>query len=115
MPLVNPAAVNPPPPLAREVVPVPELGDDAQVLVAELSLAARLEFEDALRSHGKRASTHALVPRLLALSVLGDGDAPLFNAEQWEAWGARHRDRSVQLFNVAMRLSGMNAGDAEKN
>jgi hypothetical protein len=113
MPLVKPAAVSPPQFLAREVVPVPELGEDAEVLVVELSLAGRLEFEDALRT--PRASTHDLVPRLLALSVLGEADVPLFSVEQWQAWGARHRDRSVQLFNVAMRVSGLNAADAEKN
>ena len=122
------------PDLQRETVPVPSLG--GEVIVTELSLSDRLDFEQVLREdfdpqaeatgvspagqkpRGKgasRRSVHAMVPQLLAITVLDAQDRPLFTAKEWQAFGARNRDAAIELFNVAMRLSGFNGDDSAKN
>lgn len=115
MAVISREAVAAPAELAREVVPVEALGGD--VIVTELSLDQRLDFEDAVRRvHAKPGATqHALVPHLLARAVVLDDGAPLYTLQQWQTWGARHKAASLQLFLTAMRLSGLDAGEAEKN
>jgi hypothetical protein len=119
--------------LKRETVPVPALGGD--VVITELSLEDRLEFDKHLREAStveatpgasppsarakpktekvSRRSVYVHVPQLLAMTVLADDDAPLFTIEQWRAFGARNKSVAIQLFNVSMALSGL--GDAAKN
>lgn len=113
MGLLKRSSVAAPPPLAREVVQVPALGGD--VVVVELSLQARLDFERVLRDHRGVADVHAMVPHLLAATVRIDGDEPLYSVEQWQAFGARHSAVAIELFNAAMRLSGFNGEDETKN
>ncbi len=101
--------------LAREVVAVAALGGD--VLVCELGLEARLEFDEALRKQGgdgKQSNVYAMVPLLLAASVSDADELPLYTVDQWRKFGARNRIQAIELFNVAMRLSGFDGG-AEKN
>lgn len=133
MALLNPAAVSEQPELRREVVAVPALGGD--VLVVELTLTGRLDFEKVLRDdfeseaqpaaspsevkaadeRPSRRSVHAIVPHLLAATVLGAGDAPLMGLAQWQRFGARHKSVAIQLANVAFRLNGFDADDNAKN
>lgn len=112
-------------PLASELVAVQALG--GSVLVRELSLEARLDFERALRARKPAAAVaeqdaadevadvHAMVPHLLAVTVLLDDGAPLYSVQEWRAFGARNIEAAVGLFNTAMRLSGFNADENQKN
>lgn len=133
MALLSPAAVSEQPPLNREVVSVPALGGD--VVVVELTLTGRLDFEKLLRDdfesepqpvaspsevkvaaeRPSRRSIHAIVPHLLAATVLGEGDAPLMGLPQWQRFGARNKSVAIQLANVAFRLNGFDADDNAKN
>lgn len=103
------------PVLRREIVTVDALKGD--VAVTELSLTDRLEFEVAVRDSksAKRSLARALMPQLLALSVLAEDDEPVFSEKEWQAFGARHRDVTIQLFNTAFRLSGFDGPDNAKN
>lgn len=128
MALIQRAAVPTVADLHRETVTVSALGGD--VLVSELSLEDRLEFEELLREDSRtkaekagtkadkpatKARTMLMVPHLLARTVLAADGEPLFTVEQWRAWGARNRDAAIELFNTAMRVSGFNGDDAKKN
>ncbi len=115
MALIDRAAVQAPATTARELVPVASLG--GEVIVTELLLDARLDFEHAMRQIKAQGDgrLHAIVPHLLALAVVLEDDRPLYSVAEWRAWGARHQAESVELFLVAMRLSGLNADDAAKN
>ena len=124
MAILNRGAIPAPPDLAREVVAVPSLGGD--VVVVELMLEDRIEFENTMLKHRNARSVFTIVPHLLALSVMveddkpGEGDeppvdVPLYSVKGWRTWGARHRDEAVDLFNRAMKLSGFDADDNAKN
>jgi hypothetical protein len=136
MALVNRSAVAGQLELRREVVSVPALGGD--VIVTEMTLTDRLDFDQVLRGDFKaeaepgeppsspaeatpkaarspRRSVHAMVPQLLACTVLGDGDEPLLSVDEWQAFGARNRSVAIQLANVAFRLNGFDGGANEKN
>jgi len=115
MALVKRSELSVPLELAREVIRVEALGGEVAVL--ELDLGARLEFESALAASRKsgKSLVSAMVPQLLALCVVGDDGEPLFTVKQWQAFGARHRDTAIELFNAAMRLSGFDAEANAKN
>lgn len=103
------------PELRREIVAVEALGGD--VAVVELGLAERLDFEKTLASAklSKRSVTNALMGQMLASCVLDAEDEPIYDAKEWQAWGARNRNAAVQLFNVAFRLSGFDGNENSKN
>lgn len=54
-----------------------------------------------------------LMPMGLHLCVLAADDRPVYTAAQWGIWAARHPSESMQLWELAMRLSGHDI-DAEK-
>jgi hypothetical protein len=116
MGLIKRGDIAPPAELAREVVAVAALG--GEVVVVELDLSARLEFEAALAEQ-RQADPGKLVwlmlPRLLALCVRDADDQPLFTVDEWRRFGARHRGAAVDLFNAGMRLSGLDAAESAKN
>lgn len=56
---------------------------------------------------------HGRVARILSQCVMYGDRTPLFTAEQWDAFGARHYEDTLMLFQAAHRLSGL--GDPEKN
>ncbi len=96
------------PSLPKEAVEVPELG--GEVIVAGLPLSKRLEL-----SAGQRRGDWLNVSRLLEACVLDPDGVPLMSVAEWEAFGAAHFDAALRLVQVAQRLSGLDAGDAEKN
>lgn len=104
-----------PPELRREIVPVAALGGDVAVL--EMGLGDRLDFEEVMRNAkgSKRSLTSVLLPQLLAVCVRDAEDEPLFDVKQWRAWGARNRDATIELFNVAFRLCGFDGNENAKN
>lgn len=115
MPVLKREAVQPPPDLAREEATV--AGLDGAVIVTELTLDARLDFDALLREKatGAKRAVHAMVPHLLAVAVVLEDGEPLYTVAQWRAFGGRHRDAAIELFNVAMRLSGFNGDEPAKN
>ena len=54
-----------------------------------------------------------LVPFLLGMAVVLDDGEPVMGTASWAAFGAKHPDDAVRLFQAAMRLSGQDA-EAEK-
>jgi hypothetical protein len=103
-----------PPELATETVAVEALGGD--VRVRAMLLSERLGMEQRITRLRKEASDKggtedsnwlAIVPDVLALCVLDGSNRPVFSKARWENWGAVNLAASVQLFNVAWRLSGL--------
>jgi hypothetical protein len=133
MAFANRAAIAAQLELRREVVSVPALGGD--VTVTEMPLSDRLDFDNVLRGDFKaegepsdpptdakpkaarasRRSVHAIVPQLLAITVLGEGDEPLLSVQEWQAFGTRNKSVAIQLANVAFRLNGFDGEDNAKN
>lgn len=101
----------------REVCPVEALG--GSVAVIQMSLGTRLAAEDIANSHerGDPRVLHQTIPLVLADCVLDADGRPLMSAEQWSIFGGENRNVAIDLFNVAMRLSGFGADteSAEKN
>ena len=112
MAVIKRGSVTAPPEPARQVVTVEALGGD--VIVTELMLDGRLDFEATLRD-SKRTSVHAMVPHLLAVAVVLEDGEPLYSVQQWRSFGAKNRDVTIDLFNVAMRLSGFDGANNAKN
>lgn len=96
----------PPPSVPMEAVEVEGLGE---VIVRGLML------RDRLRMMSKGVEVIDKVPQMLAMCVVDASHEPLWTADQWDAFGARHFGSALQLFRVAQRLSGMLAEVAEKN
>lgn len=98
-----------PPVLPKEAVEVAELG--GEVVVRGLLLRERLALFDA--ANGSERYGH--LSAVLAASVIdGDGE-PIYTAQEWEEFGAVHFEAALKLFNVARRLSGLDAEERKKN
>jgi len=95
----------PPPSLPKEVVAVPELGEGIEVIVRGLLLSDRVRL---LNSSG------IFVSQLLAYTVVDASNQPIYTEHEWEEFGARHFVRSIELFNKAKELSGLDAKLNEK-
>lgn len=108
------------PALPKETVPVEAFGGD--VVVCGLLLTQRLALQARIRHLNVGAEvdpsvdpTIAIVPEMLAQTVVDDEGKPVFDAAQWQTFGAVHQAQALQLFNTAMRLSGFDSEAAEKN
>ncbi|WP_123296227.1 hypothetical protein [Comamonas sp. BIGb0124] len=111
------------PDIPREVEPVPELG--GSVILIGLSLTDRLANDALSRldqkpgdgetvedAHARAGAAGVL--RVLSKCVLGEGDQPLMNQSEWNAFGTKHPLVSIRLFNRIQRLDGVTAqGEAE--
>lgn len=95
------------PTLPKETVDVPELG--GEVVVSGLLLKDRIELFAAAETGGAQLS------RLLAATVLDADGVPVYTQEEWEQFGAQHFAAALRLFDVARRLSGLDAEVAKKN
>lgn len=98
------------PVLPKETVAVDELG--GEVVVRGLLLSERLALYATAGNDGR---VFAQIPALLAQTVVDADGVAVFDAEQWEAFGAKHMDAALRLFGVAKRLSGLDAEAAAKN
>lgn len=98
----------------REEVEIAALG--GSVAVVQMGLVTRLAAESVASKQDRDspAAVYATVPHVLAGCVLDADGAPLMTAEQWSQFGISNRNEVIQLFNTAMRLSGISE-DAEKN
>ena len=99
-----------PPVLPKETHEVPEMG--GEVVVRGLLLRERLALFDDATAGAERFGHLAAV--LAACVVDADGIA-IWTAEQWETFGATNFDEALRLFNVARRLSGLDAEERKKN
>lgn len=95
------------PVLPMETIDVPELG--GEVIVQGLLLKDRLALFDAADK------SHAAMSLMLASTVVDGNSEPIYTSEEWEKFGASHFNAALGLFDVARRLSGMNAEVATKN
>lgn len=89
--------------LPQEAIQIDSLG--GEVIVSGLMLKERLEMAT-LNGGFERVAV------MLAKTVRDADQKPLFSAEEWEAFGAKHFDDALKLAEVAQRLSGMGG---EKN
>lgn len=112
------------PVLPRETATVAALGGDVVVrgllLSEQMALAVRVQQashptdgNDA-QENGVRARSRRIAEALADAVVLAD-DKPLWNAGQWDTFGARHPEEALALYKVACRLNGEDAEATEKN
>lgn len=112
------------PTLLSEEVPVPSLGGSVIVRGMLLSerlandgsnVAARKPLDGETQDQARVRAGSLVIPRVLEVCVV-DGDGKrLFSLAEWDAFGSANRDEAYVLFNTAMRLSGQDMGDVEKN
>lgn len=105
--------------LPRELVEVPEWG--GAVYVRGLTGAERGRLENALidQPAGKRQGTvrmdmETLRMRVAAWCMVDEDGNRLFSDKQVDALGAKSGTALQRVFDVAQRLSGMTAEDAEE-
>ena len=60
-------------------------------------------------------SVFAAIQDLLSLSVVDADNCPVYTKARWRLWGAAHESAAIDLFNAAMRLSGLSGDDTKKN
>ena len=109
--------------LPQEAVDVPAIG--GTVLVRGMSMPQLLAFSAARRralepvegetpdQAAERASGE-LVPLLLAATVVLDDGLPVYTAAQWAAFGSVHPAATLDLWRVAVRLSGQDQAAEKK-
>lgn len=106
MPVLNKSDIKEPM-LPKETVTVPELGGD--VVVRGLLLRDRLAL------FAKKEVDFGDFSKTLAVTVIDANGEPIFDQDGWENFGAANFAAAMNLFEVASRLSGLNAKVAEKN
>lgn len=97
------------PVLKKQAVAIAELG--GEVVVRGLMLSERL----ALFAGMAEGKAYAHMAQLLALCVQDCDGVPVFTADEWDIWAADHAAAAVNLFDVARRVSGLDAEIAAKN
>lgn len=97
--------------LERETVHVPEWGGD--VLVQELTAAARDDFERALVGADGRLGPN-IRARLVALSVVDEDGNRLFSDADVAELAKQPAKAMDRVFSVAQRLSGLRPEDLEE-
>ena len=95
--------------LTTEIVEVPEWG--GEVIVSEMFGTAREEYERIIfDKHGKLVSDKSLRACLVAVSVVNEAGELLFSAEDVEALGRKSSQALHRVYDVALRLNGMQPG-----
>lgn len=100
-----------PPVLPQETVEVPELG--GEIVVRGLLLRERLVLFDDAR--GEDAARFGHLTQVLACCVVDAAGERIYSVDEWEQFGAVHFEAALRLFNVALRLSGLDVEAAKKN
>ena len=106
------------PTVPKQTMAVEALG--GEVVVRGLLLSERMAVQTKISdlsaaSVADKTALHAILPLLLALCVIDADGLALFDHDGWQAFGARHADQAVELFNTAWSLSGFNQADDAKN
>ena len=97
------------PVLPKEAVQVDELG--GEVIVRGLLLRERL----AIFSNSVNGDKFAHVGELLEATVLDADGLQVYTAREWDEFGTRNFGAAMNLFQVARRLSGIDAEVSQKN
>lgn len=97
------------PVLRKEAVPVPDLG--GEVIVRALTLSERFTLFAGIEGDGR----YLQMARLLSLAVVDAKGEPLLTQDEWDIFGAEHFAAMSGLFDVAKRLSGLDAEAVAKN
>lgn len=112
------------PELPNETVAVESLG--GEVIVRGMLLSERLasdnvhtstrkpkEGETEFDAHARAGA--AVIFRTLHICVVDDAGNRLMTLDEWDKFGTANQHDAFRLFNTAMRLSGQDLGDVEKN
>lgn len=92
--------------------------DGGAVFVRALRINERLQLRRevaALRPANSDEALEYTVPRLLVRTVVDEDGQPVFTVDEWCDYSATYPGTVLELFNKASVLSGLSAGDAEKN
>ena len=112
------------PALRTETVPMPALGGDVTVrelLLDEKLLNTSQQAADRKPLAGESdddARTRAgisMVSRVLAWCVVQENGDPLMTRQEWREFGGAHLQEALEAFNAALRLSGFDLAEVEKN
>lgn len=95
------------PVLAKETVNVPELG--GEIIVQAMMMSDRLQVATA------DVPKFAHIAEVLSRSVVDDKGERIWTPQQWEVFGGSNQESAWRLFDVAKRLSKLDAGEKEKN
>lgn len=98
-----------------ERVSVPEIGDDAEVLIAEMSALAKEHYESLIfDKDGHLVSDKSLRAILVAMTAVDEEGSPLFTRDDVEALGQRSGAVLGRLYGVALRLNKMRPQDIKE-
>jgi hypothetical protein len=102
MAVINKANI-PAPMLPKEVMSVPEISKEGDVIVRGLLLT------DRVRLLQKESAGSLGLSVMLAATVVDENNEPIWTEQEWEAFGARHFDVALTIFYKAKELSGLDA------
>ena len=103
------------PDLKREIVPVPEWGEDATVIIGELSATDRVAFSECV---GAKENEHRHYTALgLTYFIINEDGTRTFEDSEAELLAGKNVNVLLRLFEVAKKLNGLHAAveDVEKN
>lgn len=93
------------PSLPKEAKQVDALG--GEVVVRGLLLSDRLALAI------NNTKPYSNIAETLARTVMDEEGEPIYTADEWEIFGAKHAEAAFELFAIAQRLSGM--GEEKKD
>lgn len=90
------------PVLRKEAVPAESLGGD--VIMRQLTLSEMLALGNKARDGGTQDDE---IAQVLAWCAIDASGAPLMTMDDWQAWGAGNLGEAFKLYEVAIRLTGL--------
>lgn len=102
--------------LIVERVPVPEWGENAEVLVRGLSAADQLEMASVSfdGQDAERSDTLKLMIKIPARCIVDENGRRLFTDDDIDALGEKSRTALQRIMETAMRLSDLEVDAAKK-
>ncbi len=105
--------IKPPSQRGRKVKLVNAGPLQGEVALVGMMLSHRIAMIAATRR--QKTVDFSYVAKVLADCVLADDNAPVYNLEQWEAFGVEHIDTALDLFNEIQDLSGLDKEASKKS
>lgn len=90
------------PVLRKEAVPADSLG--GEVIMRQLTLSEMLELANQARDGADRESE---IAQVLAWCAIDPDGKPLLCLDEWQAWGGAHLTEALNLYETAIRLTGI--------
>lgn len=95
-----------------ERVAVPEIGDEAEIIIAEMSALAKERYEDLIfDKQGQLVADKSLRAILVAMTAVDEDGEPLFTKEDVDTLGKRAGNVVARLYGVALRINRMRPQD----